>query len=72
MLSPKVQEELLEASSHLRAALRNASTNERPLVCKQIANILVALESIEQTENLMNSLESFNLGGDNPFFRMNP
>jgi hypothetical protein len=53
MLSPNVKEELLEASSHLRAALRNASTNEKPYICKTIASMLMTIETIEQTENLM-------------------
>jgi hypothetical protein len=30
MISPKVKEELLEAQSHLRAALRDAAVNEKP------------------------------------------
>lgn len=56
MLSPKVQEELLEASSHLRSALRSAASTEKPYICKTIATLLMTIESIEQTETLMDKL----------------
>jgi hypothetical protein len=58
MLSPKVKEELLEAQSHLRAALRDSAMNEKPYICKQIAEILHAVETIEKTEDLMDKLEN--------------
>ena len=58
MLSPKVKEELLEAQSHLRSALKNSAVNEKPYICKQIASLLHAVESIEKTENMMDKLES--------------
>lgn len=63
MLSPNVKEELLEASSHLRAALRNASTNEKPYVCRTIASILMTIESLEQAETLMDKLDPRNSFG---------
>lgn len=66
-LSTKVKEELLEAQSHLRNALKNASVNEKTVVCKQIADILFAVETIEKTENLMDKLESRKFG-DSGFF----
>lgn len=72
MLSSKVKEELLEASSHLRAALRNSAANENPRVCKQIADVLMCIDTIEKTENLMDSLDSLKLGGGGPFFGLNP
>lgn len=66
-LSSKVKEELLEAQSHLRAALRDAAVNEKPFVCKHIADILHAAESIEKTENLMDKLESRKFGDSGMF-----
>lgn len=66
-LSPKVKEQLLEAQGHLRAALRDASMNEKPFVCKHIADILQATESIEKTENLMDKLESRKFGDSGMF-----
>lgn len=66
-LSSKVKEELLEAQSHLRNALKNAAVNEKPYICKHIAELLHAIESIEKTENLMDKLEGRKFG-DNGFF----
>jgi hypothetical protein len=67
MLSSKVKEELLEAQSHLRAALKNAAVNEKTFICKQIADILQATETIEKTENLMDKLETRNPGDSGMF-----
>jgi hypothetical protein len=67
MLSQKVKEELLEAQSHLRAALKNAAVNEKTFICKQIADILQATETIEKTENLMDKLETRNPGDSGMF-----
>lgn len=67
MLSAKVKEELLEAQSHLRSALKNASVNEKPFICKQIADILQATEAIEKTENIMDKLESRKFGDSGMF-----
>ena len=70
MLSPKVKEELLEAQSHLRAALKNASVNEKPFVCKYIADILHSLDTLEHTENLLDKLENRKPGDSGMFGSM--
>ncbi len=62
MLSPKVKEELLEAQSHLRSALRDSAVNEKTYICKQIASLLHAVESIEKTEDMMDKLENRSSG----------
>jgi hypothetical protein len=67
MLSPKVKEELLEAQSHLRAALKNASVNEKSFVCKHIADILHSLDTLEHTENLLDKLENRKAGDSGMF-----
>jgi hypothetical protein len=67
MLSPKVKEELLEAQSHIRSALRASSMNEKPYICKQIAEILHAVETIEKTEDLMDKLENRKPGDSGMF-----
>jgi len=67
MLSPKVKEELLEAQSHLRAALRDAAVNEKPFVCKHIAEIIHALSTLEHTENLLDKLENRKSGDSGMF-----
>jgi hypothetical protein len=67
MLSPKVKEELLEAQGHLRAALKNASVNEKSFVCKHIAEIIHALDTLEHTENMMDKLENRKFGDSGMF-----
>ena len=67
MLSPKVKEELLEAQSHLRAALKNASVNEKSFVCKHIAEIIHSLDTLEHTENLLDTLENRKSGDSGMF-----
>jgi hypothetical protein len=67
MLSPKVKEELLEAQSHLRAALKNASVNEKTFVCKHLADILHALDTLEKTENMLDKLENRKSGDSGMF-----
>lgn len=67
MLSPKVKEELLEAQSHLRAALRDAAVNEKTFVCKHIAEILNSLENLEKTEDLLDKLETRKFGDSGMF-----
>jgi hypothetical protein len=66
-LSPKVKEELLEAQSHLRAALKNASVNEKSFVCKHLADILHALDTLEKTENMLDMLENRKPGSNGSF-----
>ncbi len=67
MLSPKVKEELLESQSHLRAALRDSAVNEKSYICKQIADILQAVDSIEKTESLMDKIEGRKFGDSGMF-----
>ena len=67
MLSPKVKEELLETQSHLRAALKNAAVNEKPFVCKHLADVLQLLDSLEHTENMMDMLENRKPGSSGSF-----
>ena len=66
-LSEKVNDEILEAKSHLRNALKSAAVNEKVFVSKQLADILFALENLEKTEAIMDKLES-RKPGDNGMF----
>ena len=70
MISPKVKEELLEAQSHLRAALRDAAVNEKPFVCKHIAEIIHALHTLEHTEEILDKLENRKPGDSGMFGSM--
>jgi hypothetical protein len=67
MLSLKVKEELLEAKSHLRNALKNAAVNEKTFVCKQIAEILYTVDSIELIDAVTDKLENRKFGDSGMF-----
>ena len=70
MISPKVKEELIESQSHLRAALRDAAVNEKPFVCKHIAEIIHALHTLEHTEEILDKLENRKPGDSGMFGSM--
>ena len=48
MLSKATLDHLLEAESHLRAAIKSASTNEKPLVVKQLSQLLLDMEQCKK------------------------
>ncbi len=66
-LSQNVSDSILEAKSHLRTALRNASVNEKSFVTKQLADILFALDNLEKTEMIMDKLENRKPGDSGMF-----
>lgn len=73
MLSPKVKESLEEAQSNLRTALFHASKNEKPIVNKQIAELMTAVDYLMKMEEVSDRIdamaEKFNKeGGGNSFF----
>ncbi len=56
--SEKLTEELLEAKSHLRNALKISAVNEQSFVSKHIADVLFALDNLEKTQDIMDKLEN--------------
>ena len=67
MLSKQTLDHLLEAESHLRAAIRVASTSEKPLVVKQLSQLLLDMEQCKKIEELMDMLESRKPGDSGMF-----
>ena len=57
-LSKQTLDHLLEAESHLRAAIKSAATNEKPLVVQQLSKLLLDLEQCKKIEELMDMLEN--------------
>lgn len=57
-LSQQTLEHLLEAESHLRAAIKSASVNEKPLVIQQLSKLLLDLEQCKKFEEIMDMLEN--------------
>ena len=48
-LSKNTLDHLLEAESHIRAAVKSAAVNEKPLVVKQLADLLHGLEQCKKS-----------------------
>lgn len=67
MISQKVKEEILEAKSHIRAALSYAARNEKSFVTKALSDILFSLDGIETTEDIMDKLENRKRGDSGSF-----
>jgi len=47
----------LEAESHLRAALKSAAMNERPIVIHQLSRLITDIEGIETFDSLQDAVE---------------
>jgi hypothetical protein len=57
-LSKQTLDHLLEAESHLRAAIRVAATSEKPLVVQQLSKLLLDMEQCKKFEEIMDMLEN--------------
>ena len=66
-LSKQTLEHLLEAESHLRAAIKSAASNEKPLVVKQLSQLLLDIEQCKKFEDLMDMLENRKPGSSGRF-----
>jgi len=67
-LSKQTLDHLLEAESHLRAAIKSSATNENPLVVKQLSQLLFDMEQCKKIEELMDMLENRKSGGSSGSF----
>jgi hypothetical protein len=66
-LSKQTLEHLLEAESHIRAAIKSAAMNETPLVVKQLAGLLMDMEQTKQFDEIMDMLENREDGSSGKF-----
>jgi hypothetical protein len=66
-LSQQTLEHLLEAESHLRAAIKSAATNEKPLVVQQLSKLLLDIEQCKKFEEIMDMLDNRNPGSKGSF-----
>ena len=56
-LSTSVEDSLNEAESHLRNALAFAARTERPMVCSEVAKLISRIQTIVDTNNLLDNLD---------------
>ena len=57
-LSKQTLDHLLEAESHIRAAVKSAATNEKPLVIQQLSKLLLDMEHCKKFEQMMDMLDN--------------
>lgn len=66
-LSKQTLDHLLEAESHLRAAIKSASVNEKPLVIQQLSKILLDIDNTKKFEKIMDMLDDRKPGSSGSF-----
>jgi len=66
-LSQSVEESLKEAEQSLRNALAFAARQERPMVCSCIAEMISKIESMQETDSILDKLENRKLGDSDMF-----
>ena len=67
MLSKQTLDHLLEAESHLRAAIKSASVNEKPLIIQQLSKILLDIDNTKKFEKIMDMLDNREPGSSGSF-----
>jgi hypothetical protein len=66
-LSQSVEENLKDAEQSLRAALAFAARQERPMVCSVISDMISRIESVQNTDAILDKLESRKSGDSGMF-----
>ena len=66
-LSKNTLEHLCDAESHMRAAIKSAAVNEKPLVVKQLAEILMSMEQTKKFDEIMDILDNREPGSRGQF-----
>lgn len=66
-LSKQTLDHLLEAESHIRAAIKSAAVNEKPLVVQQLSKLLLDIEHCKKFEEIMDMLDGRKPGSRGSF-----
>ena len=66
-LSRQTLDHIEEAESHIRAAIKSAAVNEKPLVVKQLAQLLLDMEQCKKFDVIMDLLENREDGSSGKF-----
>ena len=57
-LSQQTKDHLLEAEGNLRAAVRSASMNEKPIVVTQLSQLLIDVDRVREFEKLQDIVDA--------------
>ena len=66
-LGTQVTESLKEAEASLRNALSFAARTERPMVCSVISDMISRIESVQNTDSLLDRLDNRKFGDTGMF-----
>ena len=66
-LSKTVEESMKEAQESLRNALAFAARTERPMVCSVVADLISRIDSVMNTDSLLDKLETRRPGSSGDF-----
>ena len=66
-LGTQVTESLKEAEASLRNALSFSARTERPMVCSVIADLISRIESVQNTDSLLDRLDNRKFGDTGMF-----
>jgi hypothetical protein len=66
-LGAQVEESLKEAQESLRNSLAFAARTERPMVCSVIADLISRIDSVIDTDKMLDKLESRKPGSSGDF-----
>jgi hypothetical protein len=66
-LSKQTLDNLLEAESHIRAAIKSAAVNEKPLVVKQLSQLLLDMEQCKKFDEIMDLIDNREDGSSGRF-----
>ena len=66
-LGTQVEESLKEAEASLRNALAFAARTERPMVCSVIADLISRIDSVIDTDKMLDKFESRKPGSSGEF-----
>lgn len=66
-LSKQTLDHLCDAESHIRSAIRSAAMNEKPLVVKQLSEILMSMEQTKKFDEIMDMLDERKPGSSGKF-----
>ena len=66
-LSQQTLDHMLDAETHMRAAIRSAASNEKPVIVSQLAKILLDIEKAKRIEQVMDMIENREAGDSGQF-----